>query len=400
MARLPLTKLLRRVGAGLLVLLLAALGSALLLYPPTYVWRVLVWQNADVEDQFRFAQRTVKAASRASELPVVLDEAAVRQAFVAALPGQALESWLQAQGTLGFVVLRRGQLIYEGYFNGQQRDDPATSFSVAKSVLGTLLDQAIEAGKVSSLDDPVTRYLPELQQRDPRFEAVTLRHLVDMKAGLHYQEFPFLNGDDAKTYYWPDLRELALQHTQVEQAPGQAWLYNNYHPLLIGLVLERRTGMPVAQWLQQQLWQPAGMPAGASWSLDREGGFEKLESGINARTRDFARFGQLFLDQGVALDGRRVLSAAAVRAATSPEGAMPLTHLRPGMYYKHFWWGQQRADGGHDFSARGNFGQFVFVSPANGVVIARNGERYGVPPGQWLRLFEQMADRLGAKPAS
>jgi len=400
LARLPLTKLLRRVGAGLLVLLLAALGSALLLYPPTYVWRVLVWQNADVEDQFRFAQRTVKAASRASELPVVLDEAAVRQAFVAALPGQALESWLQAQGTLGFVVLRRGQLIYEGYFNGQQRDDPATSFSVAKSVLGTLLDQAIEAGKVSSLDDPVTRYLPELQQRDPRFEAVTLRHLVDMKAGLHYQEFPFLNGDDAKTYYWPDLRELALQHTQVEQAPGQAWLYNNYHPLLIGLVLERRTGMPVAQWLQQQLWQPAGMPAGASWSLDREGGFEKLESGINARTRDFARFGQLFLDQGVALDGRRVLSAAAVRAATSPEGAMPLTHLRPGMYYKHFWWGQQRADGGHDFSARGNFGQFVFVSPANGVVIARNGERYGVPPGQWLRLFEQMADRLGAKPAS
>ena len=400
MARLPLTKLLRRVGAGLLVLLLAALGSALLLYPPTYVWRVLVWQNADVEDQFRFAQRTVKAASRASELPVVLDEAAVRQAFVAALPGQALESWLQAQGTLGFVVLRRGQLIYEGYFNGQQRDDPATSFSVAKSMLGTLLDQAIEAGKVSSLDDPVTRYLPELQQRDPRFEAVTLRHLVDMKAGLHYQEFPFLNGDDAKTYYWPDLRELALQHTQVEQAPGQAWLYNNYHPLLIGLVLERRTGMPVAQWLQQQLWQPAGMPAGASWSLDREGGFEKLESGINARTRDFARFGQLFLDQGVALDGRRVLSAAAVRAATSPEGAMPLTHLRPGMYYKHFWWGQQRADGGHDFSARGNFGQFVFVSPANGVVIARNGERYGVPAGQWLRLFEQMADRLGAKPAS
>ncbi len=197
-------------------------------------------------------------------------------------------------------MLRRGQLIYEGYFNGQQRDDPATSFSVAKSVLGTLLDQAIEAGKVSSLDDPVTRYLPELQQRDPRFEAVTLRHLVDMKAGLHYQEFPFLNGDDAKTYYWPDLRELALQHTQVEQAPGQAWLYNNYHPLLIGLVLERRTGMPVAQWLQQQLWQPAGMPAGASWSLDREGGFEKLESGINARTRDFARFGQLFLDQGVA----------------------------------------------------------------------------------------------------
>jgi len=76
---------------------------------------------------------------------------------------------------------------------------------------------------------------------------------------------------------------------------------------------------------------------------------------------------------------------------------MPLTHLRAGMYYKHFWWGQQRADGGYDFSARGNHGRFVFVSPANGVVIARNGQRYGVPPGEWMRLFEQMADRLGCQ---
>lgn len=395
LTRLPLDTTPRRVGAAVLVLLLAALGVALLLYPPAYVWRVLVWQDADADDQFRFARRTAQAAPGASDLPVALDGPAVRQAFAQALPGHSLEAWLQAQGTLGFVVLRRGKVVYEGNFNGHRRDDPATSFSVAKSVLGTLLDQAIDTGKVGSLDDPVTRYLPELQQRDPRFEAVTLRHLVDMNAGLHYQEFPFLNGDDAKTYYWPDLRELALQHTQVEHAPGEAWLYNNYHPLLIGLVLERQTGMPVTQWLQQQLWQPAGMSIDAGWSLDREGGFEKLESGINARTRDFARFGQLLLDQGVALDGRRVIGASAVRTATSPDGAMPLTHLRAGMYYKHFWWGQQRADGGYDFSARGNHGQFVFVSPANGVVVARNGQRYGVPPGEWMRLFEQMADRLG-----
>lgn len=389
-----------RVGAGLLVLLLAAVGVALLVYPPAYVWRVLVWQNADVDDQFRFAKRTVKAAAAASELPAALDGEAVRRAFAAALPGQTLEAWLEAQGTQGFVVQRHGKLIHEAYFHGQQRDDPATSFSVAKSILGTLLDQAVEAGRVGSLDDPVTRYLPELRQRDPRFDAVTLRHLVDMNAGIHYREFPFLNGDDAKTYYWPDLRALALQHTQVAHAPSEAWLYNNYHPLLIGLVLERSTGMPVAQWLQHKLWQPAGMPADASWSLDRDGGFEKLESGINARTRDFARFGQLFLDQGVARDGRRVIGAEAVRAATSPDDATSLSHLRPGMYYKHFWWGQQRADGGYDFSARGNHGQFVFVSPANGVVIARNGQRYGVPPAQWLRLFEQMADRLGGKSPS
>ncbi len=267
-------------------------------------------------------------------------------------------------------------------------------------MLGTLVDLAVAEGRIASLDDPLTRYVPELLQRDARFEQITLRHLLNMNAGLHYTEYPFLTSDGAKTYYWPDLRRLALAGSTIERPPGQAWLYNNYHPLLIGLVLERATGMPVATWLEQRLWQPAGMAADASWSLDSEAsGFEKLESGINARTLDFARFGQLFLDQGVAVDGRRLLPAEMVRDATSPNGAVPLPQYRAGAYYKHFWWGQQRADGAYDFSARGNHGQFVFVSPKNGIVIARNGRDYGVPPAVWMRLFAGLADHLGRDPA-
>jgi CubicO group peptidase (beta-lactamase class C family) len=324
----------------------------------------------------------------------------VRRAFAAALPGQELEAWLAANTTQGFVVLQRGRVIYEGYFNGHHRDDTATSFSVAKSVLATLVDLAVADGRIGSLDDPLTRYVPELRQRDARFDQVTLRHLLNMNAGLHYTEYPFPTSDGAKTYYWPDLRRLALDRATIDRPPGQAWLYNNYHPLLIGLVLERSTGMPVTAWLEQRLWQPAGMAAAASWSLDSEAtGFEKLESGINARTLDFARFGQLFLDQGVALDGRRVLPAEMVRAATSPDDGVPLPQYRAGAYYKHFWWGQRRADEGYDFSARGNHGQFVFVSPKNQVVIARNGREYGVPPPVWMRMFEGLADKLGADAA-
>ena len=74
---------------------------------------------------------------------------------------------------------------------------------------------------------------------------------------------------------------------------------------------------------------------------------------------------------------------------------MALPQFRDGAYYKHFWWGQRRADGGYDYSARGNHGQFVYVSPANQVVIARTGREYGVPPRQWIALFEAMADSLG-----
>ena len=396
MNRSRVLRMLRLAAIGLAAAQLAALALACVVYPPAYVWRTLTHGDSDVDDQFYFPKRTVHAAAGAREMPMAIDAERVHRAFAAALPGQEMQAWLTKNTTQGFVVLQRGRVVYEGYFNGQHRDDPATSFSVAKSVLATLVGLAVAEGRIASLDLPITTWLPELRQRDARFELVTLRHLLNMNAGLHYTEYPFLTADGAKTYYWPDLRALALKGSRVERSPGEVWLYNNYHPLLVGLVLERATGMSVAAWMERKLWQPAGMAADASWSLDSDAtGFEKLESGINARTLDFARFGQLFLDEGVALDGTRVLAADAMRAATSPEGAMPLPQFRKGAYYKHFWWGQQRAEGGYDFSARGDHGQFVYVSPANQVVIARNGRGYGVPPRKWIALFETMADKLG-----
>lgn len=388
---------LRRSALGLAAVLVAAIGVACLVYPPRYVWRTLSMGNSDVDDQFRFPRREVRAAPGTRELPIALEPERVHRAFAQALPAQDMERWLAAHTTQGFVVLQRGRVIYEGYFNGHRRDATATSFSVAKSILATLVDLAIAEGRLKGLDQPVTTVLPELRLRDPRFERITLRHLLDMNAGLRYVEYPFLTADDAKTYYWPDLRALALQQSTIERPPGEAWLYNNYHPLLIGLVLERVTHMPVATYLEQRLWQPAGMAGDASWSLDsEETGFEKLESGVNARVLDFARFGQLFLDEDVALDGRRVLAADAVRAATAPAGAVALPQYGPGAYYKHFWWGHERSDGGYDFSARGNHGQFVYVSPKNQVVIARNGREYGVPAREWIGLFRRLADALGA----
>lgn len=405
----PATRLNRRsaltrlagLGAGCATATLAGCAQ----YPAEYLHRAITWGDADVGDLARFARRPLAHDAAAPELPEAPEaEAAVAAALQAALtrlrPGAELEPWLAAQGTQGLVLLRQGRIVWERYFNGHSRDALATSFSVAKSMLATVVDQAVAAGELPGLDGPITRWLPELAARDARFGAITLRQLLDMASGIHYRETRFLNGDDARTYYMPDLRRLALEGTAIDGPPGQAWLYNNYHPLLLGLILERATGQRVTNLLGQRLWAPGGFGAGASWSLDSPDapgrpGFEKLESGVNARVRDFARFGQLFLDEGVALNGRRLLSAEAVRAATSPDGAKSLDSLRAGLCYRHFWWIQRHADGHHDFSARGNFGQFVHVSPREGLVIARNGARYGVPPGVWVQLFEAMAMAVG-----
>jgi CubicO group peptidase (beta-lactamase class C family) len=378
------------------VALVMGLVAAYAVYPASYVNRLLAWRGADVDDQFRFPRREIRSGSKSVERRKEADPQRVRAAFASTHDGADLEAMLRQHDTLAFLVLQHGQLVYEGYFGGHQADAPVTSFSVAKSLLSTLILLAVADGRIGGLDDAVTRYVPELVRRDARFDRITLRHLLQMRSGIRYREFPFFHGDDAKTYYWPDLRELALNQTRIDTDPGGAFVYNNYHPLLLGLVLERATGLSVTDVLSRRVWQPAGLGAGASWSLDSEAsGFEKLESGVNARALDFARFGQLFLDDGLAADGTRVLPAGLVQAATGPDGAMPLDALRPGLYYQLMWWGQRRPDGGHDFSARGNHGQYVFVSPSNAVVIVRFGRRYGQPAGAWMRSFEALADALG-----
>jgi CubicO group peptidase (beta-lactamase class C family) len=388
------------LAAALAALLLLAVAWALVLYPAPYVWRTFVWMDADVDDRLRFPVREVAARAGASELPADPAPERVRAAFAAALPGETMDDWLAARHTLGLVVLQHGRVLHEGYFNGHTRDERATSFSVAKSFLSTLVAAAAEDGLLS-LDEPITKRLPELAARDPRFAQFTLRHLMGMRTGIAYRETRLPNGDDAKAYYWPDLRALALQHTQVLAEPGPGWLYNNYHPLLMGLALERATGMPVAGYLEQRLWQPAGMAAGASWSLDSAAsGFEKLESGVNARVLDYARFGELMRMRGVAADGRHVLREDTVLALTRPEGAADLGALRPGLYYQLFWWGRRDSQWGDAFHAQGNHGQFIFVSPAHGVVIARNGREWGAPPAQWLALFARMAHELGRSAGS
>lgn len=401
-------KWLGRALAGAAALTLLLLAAACIVYPPAYVYRVLAWGDADADDHTRFPMRRIAPAAQAQPLPREADTSAVRAAWKAAGGTAAMESELAGLGTQAFLVLRDGRIVYELYANGGSREGWVTSFSVAKSMLSVLVGLAVQDGAIRSLDDPVTRYLPELRARDARFEQVTLRHLLRMASGIRYAEFPFLHGDDAKTYYDPDLRRLALEDTRVDGPPGQRFHYNNFHPLLLGLVLERATGQPVAQYLERRLWQPAGMVGAASWSLDSEAsGFEKLESGVNARAEDFARLGLLMLQRG-RIDGRQVVpagwaeeSTSSFRAATPDyyEGS-PWTRGHPERFYNDFWWGQQRPDGGRDFAARGNKGQLVFVSPRNGVVVVRHGWRYGIGPAEWFERARVMADALGRRPGS
>jgi CubicO group peptidase (beta-lactamase class C family) len=358
--------------------------------------RAVLWRESDVDDYRRFPGRRIAAgpdrfgfhqpAAGTQVLPAPVRRISVWDDL--RLVKRDLEEFLAATGTTAFLIARGDRLLYEGYFNGADHNATQTSMSVAKSVLGALVGIAVGEGRIGSVDDPITRYVPELAERDRRFGRITLRHLLAMRSGLRYEEGGGPWGDDTATYYAPDLRKLALEQTEVVEAPGRRFHYNNFNPLLVGLALERAVGMPVATYLEQRLWRPLGMEADGSWSLDsRHSGFEKMESGLNARAVDFAKLGLLVAREG-RFRGRQRLPRAWVQDLTRvPTGGGSV----PSSGYRFFWWTQDDRHPPAVF-ARGKYGQRLYVVPASDLVLVRFGRAAGYR--HWPQLLSDLARRL------
>ena len=364
--------------------------------------RVAAYGDASVLDHLIFPGRPLHAsgtpfafARRAGD-----DSIGRRLAGAEYLPGRrvgVLERFLDGTLTTSFIVIRNDTILYERYCNGWGRDSIVTSFSTAKAFVSTLVGIAIDRGLIHSVTDSITAYLPELARRDLRFNRITIRDLLRMSSGLRYVD----DGpprDNQRTYMDPDLRRAGLEGSAIVEEPGKHWLYNNYNPLLLGMILERVSGGSVTALLQAGVWDPLGMEFGGSWSLDsRAGGFEKMESGINARAIDFAKLGRLFLNHGV-WNGRQVVSAAWIAEASQPWTAPSGYYrdedffVRDGHYFGYFLWGDRREGGESDFHTVGNKGQFIYVSPQKHLVIVRTGIQYGIPSSRWLRLFRELAD--------
>jgi CubicO group peptidase (beta-lactamase class C family) len=387
------------IGAGsLLLLALVAVVAGYLSAPNFYLTRTIFWGESDYKDHEKFPARTIHngpSVSRFDKLPADNRYASQIEAIARDTNnGESLEEYLDASGTTAFLVIHDDRLLYERYFDGYDESSIHTSFSMAKSFASALVGIAIDEGHINSVNEPITNYIPELLEKDERFESITIRHLLTMSSGIKYEEGGDLpwseEADDTKTYYATDLRKLALENSRIEGKPGEYFEYNNYNPLLIGMILERATGMSVSRYLQQKLWKPMGMEADGSWSLDStENGFEKMESGVNARARDFARFGMLFAEEGN-WEGRQLISRGWVEESTRAD-----TSTDPSQDYQYFWWVNTPEGETHHFSARGNYGQYIYVAPEKDLVIVRLGKEEGEQGyDYWIYLFEELATKF------
>jgi CubicO group peptidase (beta-lactamase class C family) len=371
-----------------------------------FVARDMAWGESDVLDYQKFPSRPVHNGPQVFRFKSHPTPERF-QTIKYTVDGEAKEApfgdFLRSTNTTSFIVVKDGDVVYERYLNGYKRDSIVTSFSIAKSVTAALVGIAIDDGYIGSVNDPVVDYLPELRGRG--YDDVTIRDLLLMSTGIKFVQDEDLGGlqdlwpfasDVALAYSYPNLRRLVLHLPPSKEPVGAAFNYNPYHPILLGMILERTTQRSVAAYLQEKLWQPLGMEYPASWSLDsKSDGFEKMESGLNARAIDFAKLGQLFLDDG-RWNGKQVISKQWVTESTSPD---PLDS-RPffsypdwrsaGGYYKYMWWGMRTAGGGYYYSASGHLGQRIVVFPEDRLVIVRFGRNEeGVD--SWDKVIETVA---------
>jgi CubicO group peptidase (beta-lactamase class C family) len=266
----------------------------------------------------------------------------------------------------GIVVLHDGKVRLERYALGYSVAGRWVSFSVAKSLTSTLVGIAIKDGYISSVDEVVTRYIPEL--RESAYDGVTLRQLLTMTSGAKWNEdYTDVKADVALFYSAPvepgmDATVSYMRKLTRDTAPGQKWHYSTGETNLIGVLVERATKKDLAAYASEKIWAPYGMEQDASWMLDRTG-HEQGGCCIQATTRDYARFGQFILD-GARIDGRSIVADGWLEAATHKEVDIG----QPGGGYGYQWWTRDNGT----FNALGLHGQQIHIDPARRLVVAIN----------------------------
>lgn len=367
------------IKAVLLTLILIVFNSC-------RVGRFFIYNFADIRDYKKFPAHYIEKPS----VPFTFFEDNSLQKIV--LPKiveyknkqLAFAEFLEKSNTIAFLIIRNDTIYYENYFNNYKRENIISSFSMAKSYVSALIGIAIDEGKIKSTEQPITDYLVQLKNK-PGFEKITIQHLLDMQSGLEFDESyynPF--GDVAKYYYGTNISKY-IKKLKIKSPPGLIFEYNSVNTQLLGMIVQCATGKNLSEYLQEKIWLPLGMEYDATWNIDsKKHQTEKAFCCINARARDFAKFGRLYLNKGN-WNARQIVSEEWVRKSTV------ITMESKQRRYSNQWWHTVESDKpSGDFFAGGLLGQYIYVYPSKNVIIVRLGKSRGKNVS-WSKLMRDIA---------
>lgn len=326
-----------------------------------YLFKAVYYNFAGIDDYQIFSNDTV-AAARPQPWPVAASVNKIDQPIT-------LQNVLTQLKTVAVIVIRNDSLLYEKYWDEYSDSSLSNSFSMAKSITSLLIGAAIKEGKIKSVEEPVSNYLPEFKQG--MAANLKIKHLLTMSSGSNWDESyanPF--SITTESYYGGDLYATATG-VKIKKEPGTFHSYKSGDTELLGLIVEKATGKSLSSYASEKLWQPLGAEHPALWSLDKNNGVEKAFCCFNSNARDFARIGQMMLDSGK-WKGHMVIDPSYFIQSISPCNIKTGDGI-PCDYYGYQWWIATPYPG--VFYARGILGQYIIVIPSKDVVIVRLGHK-------------------------
>jgi len=281
---------------------------------------------------------------------------------------------LERTRTTALLVIKNDSITFENYYLGTTKNDLRISWSVAKSFLSAIFGVAVQDGHIRDIKEPVTKYVPEL--KGSGYEGVAIKDVLQMSSGVRFNEDSIDFNSDINRMG----RILALggsfdefAGTLVsERTPGTYLHYVSVDTHVLGMVLRHSTGRKFDDYFYDKLWSIIGSGASIYYITDTKEE-PMIMGGLNMRTRDYARFGRLYLENGK-WNGVQIIPSEWVTASITPDAP----HLYPGerptsdlnMGYGYQWWIPENAD--QEFLALGIYDQFIYINQKAGVVIVKN----------------------------
>ena len=308
--------------------------------------------------------------------------------------------------TTALIVVKDGMIVFEDYYKGTKATDRRISWSMSKSFVSALTGLAIENGDIKDINDPVTEYVPSLQ--NSAYDGVPLIDVLHMASGISFDENYLDPGSDINKMgtvlgLGGSLDEFAAEQENIARPSGQAWQYCSIDTHVISMVLRAATGKSLQQYFIEKLWSKIGASDDAFYSTDGDGNAFAL-GGLNMRTRDYALFAELIRNHGKRGDVQIIpadwiAKSTVASAPKAAEGAGVSTEDGSAFGYGYQWWIPPNADG--EFFAVGVYGQYLYINPKAGIVIVKNaaqrsfmetddkGESYMM---QNITLFRQLTE--------
>lgn len=302
--------------------------------------------------------------------------------------GQTLnvDEYLEDTYATGLLVLKNDSLTFEKYFRGHTPEREQIVWSVSKSFLSALFGIAVEEGKITSIEQTVEEYCPELIGSG--YEGVKIKDVLQMSTGVGFNEdyadfFSDINrwGRD---FSWGNSQDAFAASLVREREPGTYNHYVSINTHVLGMILVKATGQSISEYAQEKLWEPLGMEHDSHWLID-DYGMEAALGGLTTTVRNCAKLGSLFLNKG-SWYGEQIVPAQWVEASTTPDAP----HLMPGkrdnaahdLGYGYQWWIPEGNEG--EFLAIGVYNQFIYINPTTRTVVVKHSANPGFKTGDFL----------------